>query len=126
MNNFTINKGIQNEFIITIKQDVSIMPMVINNADSFKVRLIRKDTDIVAYEIDNIDTADVNGYVSIADAVNGKIKIIMKSPMTSSLIKERGPKEDRYYLKPTYRIDIDCVTVNNGKFVAKINNVYID
>ena len=55
-----------------------------------------------------------------------QIKIIMNDSMTSTLEKERGPKEDRYYLKPTYKIAIDCDTANNGHFVARLNNVYVD
>ena len=122
---FTINKGLKNEFIITIKQNDTLLPMIIEYSDTFRLILVNRDTDIVESTIDMDDTK-ADGYISVYDDANGQIKIIMNDSMTSTLEKERGPKEDRYYLKPTYKIAIDCDTSNNGHFVARLNNVYVD
>lgn len=122
---FTINKGLKNEFIITIKQNDTLLPMIIEDTDTFRLILVNRDTDIIESTIDMDDTKS-DGYISVYDDANGQIKIIMNYSMTSTLEKERGPKEDRYYLKPTYKITIECDTANNGHFVARLNNVYVD
>ena len=122
---FTINKGLKNEFIITIKQNDTLLPMIIEDTDTFRLILVNRDTDIIESTIDMDDTKS-DGYISVHDDANGQIKIIMNDSMTSALEKERGPKEDRYYLKPTYKITIECDTINNGHFVARLNNVYVD
>ncbi len=123
--NFTINRGLNNEFIITIKQNDSLLPMVIEYSDTFKLTMFNRDTEAIEAVLD-MDDAKVDGYIAIHNDANGQIKIVMNPALTSKLEKERGPKEDRYYLKPTYRIAIECDTLNNGNFVAKLENVYID
>lgn len=123
--NFTINRGLNNEFIITIKQNDSLLPMVIEYSDTFKLTMFNRDTEAIEAVLD-MDDAKVDGYIAIHNDANGQIKIVMNPALTSKLEKERGPKEDRYYLKPTYRISIECDTLNNGNFVAKLENVYID
>ena len=37
MSNFTINKGMSNKFIITIKKNDTILPLVIDPTDTFKL-----------------------------------------------------------------------------------------
>lgn len=124
--NFTITKGIKNEFIVTIKKDDSLLPLVIDSSDSFSLKLINRDSEIVEYTINSIDDTNINGFISIDDANNGKIKIIMESAMTSLLKKERGHKADRYYLKPTYKLLLECNTLNNGVFPVVVHDVYVD
>ena len=123
--NFTINRGLKNEFIMTIKQNDSLLPMVIEYSDTFKLTIFNRDTEAIEAVLDMDDTK-VDGYISIHNDANGQIKIVMNPALTNKLEKERGPKEDRYYLRPTYRISIECDTLNNGNFVAKLENVYID
>ena len=123
--NFTINKGLNNEFIITIKQNDSLLPMIITNTDTFKLTMFNRDTEAIETVLDMDDTKS-DGYITIHNYANGQIKIVMNPTLTSTLEKERGPKEDRYYLRPTYKIAIECDTLNNGNFVAKLENVYID
>ena len=123
--NFTINRGLKNEFIMTIKQNDSLLPMVIEYSDTFKLTMFNRDTEDIEAVLD-MDNAKVDGYISIHNDANGQIKILMNPTLTNKLEKERGPKEDRYYIKPTYRISIECDTLNNGSFVAKIDDVYVD
>lgn len=124
-NKFIITRNIDNEYIITIKQDGSTLPMVIDPTDSFTLSLIKLDSDEVIAVIDNL-VATVNGEISIHDINNGQIKVIFNTALTSTLTKERGKKVDRYYNKPTYRLSIEANTLNNGKFTAKVVEVYID
>lgn len=123
-NRFVINKGMNNEFIITIKQDDSTLPMVIAGTDTFTASLYKLDTKVKALSVSKTSTA--SGQITVYDAANGQIKITLSSAAVSALVSERGDKVDKYYLKPTYRLAIDCVTTNNGSFVAKLNNVYVE
>lgn len=122
---FTINKSMANEFIITIKQDDETLPMIIDPSDTFKMHLFHLETDVLETTLYSTESND-DGEIIIYDDANGQIKIVMSSDLTGRLKKERGPKEERYYLKPTYRIAIECDTINNGKFVAKLNRVFVD
>lgn len=122
---FTINKNIDNEFIITIKKDDEVLPMIIDPSDSFTLFLHNLDTEVLESTLYSTHATD-DGEITIYDDANGKIQINMNSSLTSRLEKQRGSKADRYYLKPTYRISIYCNTVNNGKFTAKLDEVYVD
>ena len=121
-NNFTINKDIQNEFIFTIKQNDSLLPMIINLSDTFSFKIYDIDTDELFKEVNMTSSKD--GIVTIFDAANGQIKVVLNSDPLFR--KERGSKEDKYYLKPTYRILIDGTTVNNGLISAKVPFVYVE
>ena len=125
VSNFTINKGLTNEFILTIKQNDTLLPMIIEPTDTFRLMLINLDTDQIESTID-MDNSNPDGYIDVYDDANGQIRINMTTTLTSRLEKERGPKEDRYYLKPTYRIAIECNTANNGNFVIKLKNISVD
>ena len=125
VSNFTINKGLTNEFILTIKQNDTLLPMIIEYSDTFKLLLINLDTDQIESTIDMDDTK-ADGYISVYDDANGQIRVTMNPTLTDRLEKERGPKEDRYYLKPTYRMSIECNTMNNGNFVIKLKNISVD
>lgn len=125
ISNFTINKGLVNELIFTIKKDQTLLPIIIDPSDTFKLVLFHLDTDSIESEI-NMDNTNLDGFIEVYDAPSGRIMITLNTHLTNRLIKERGPKVDKYYLKPTYRIAIDCDTVDNGKFVIKLRNVSID
>ena len=121
---FVINKGMNNEFIITIKQNDSTLPMTIDPTDTFNCKLYLLDTNEEVTSVSLTPTSD--GSIEVYDEANGQILIKLSSSLVEALISERGEKPDRYYLIPTYRLAIDCSTVNNGNFVAKINNVYVE
>ena len=125
VSNFTINKGLTNEFILTIKQNDTLLPMIIEYSDTFKLLLINLDTDQIESTID-MDSTKADGFIDVYDDANGQIRVTMNPTLTDRLEKERGPKEDRYYLKPTYRMSIECNTMNNGNFVVKLKNISVD
>ena len=122
---FVINKGMVNEFIITIKQNNSTLPMAIELTDTFRTLIYKLEDNSQEAEVTMLDNPEV-GVVEVYDASNGQIMIKLYDSLVNTLESERGEKPDRYYLKPTYRLAIDCDTVNNGNFVAKINNVYVE
>ncbi len=121
---FVINKSMSNEFIITIKQNDSTLPMAIDPIDTFTVNFYNLETQELEFTVGMTETAD--GQVVIHSNINGQILITLTAIAVGGLLTERGDKVDKYYLKPTYRMAIDCNTVNNGKFVAKIDSVYIE
>ena len=120
---FVITKGIANEYYITIKQDDSTLPMVIEPTDTFEVKIFKlKDSALVA-TIGMI--AGTDGQVSVYDDANGKLKIVLSDALVAALVMERGDRADYYYSKPIYRLVIDASTVNNGDFIATIDKVYV-
>ena len=120
---FVITKGIANEYYITIKQDDSTLPMVIKPTDTFEVKIFKlKDSALVA-TIGMI--AGTDGQISVYDAANGKLKIVLSDTLVTALVMERGDRADYYYSKPIYRLVIDASTVNNGDFIATIDKVYV-
>ena len=125
VSNFTINKGLTNEFILTIKQNDTLLPMIIEYSDTFKLLLINLDTDQIESTID-MDSTKADGFIDVYDDANGQIRVTMNPMLTNRLEKERGAKADRYYLKPTYRMSIECNTMNNGNFVIKLKNISVD
>ena len=120
---FVVTKGIANEYYITIKQDDSTLPMVIKPTDTFEVKIFKlKDSALVA-TIGMI--AGTDGQISVYDAANGKLKIVLSDALVTALVMERGDRADYYYSKPIYRLVIDASTVNNGDFIATIDKVYV-
>jgi hypothetical protein len=52
--------------------------------------------------------------------------MVVPADDTEEMASEKGEKADRYYAKPTYKLVIECVTQNNGNFIAKVPLVYVD
>ena len=116
MSKFVITKGTSNEFIITIKQNGTTLPMVIEPTDTFEAKLLNMcDGELAA-------TLTAN----VLNAKNGKIRLALDDSIVETLKTEKGDRADYCYSKPLYKLVIDCDTVNNGKFVAKINKVYVE
>ena len=116
MSKFVISKGMSNEFIITIKQDGTTLPMVINVGDTFVTKLFKMS--------DGSEVATLT--TTVENANSDKIKVTISDTIVNRLAVERGDKADYYYSKPLYRLTIDCNTLNNGNFVAKIDKVYVE
>ena len=104
-----------NEFIITIKQNGTTLPMVINVSDTFVAKLRKLSDSSVA----------ASPTTSVVSAKNGEIKITFDASSVNALTMEKGDRADYYYSKPVYELLIDCTTVNNGKFVARVDKVYV-
>ena len=120
---FVITKGIANEYYITIKQDDSTLPMVIEPTDTFEVKIFKLEDSTLVATISMI--AGTDGQVSVYDDANGKLKIVLSDALVTALVMERGDRADYYYSKPIYRLVIDASTVNNGDFIATIDKVYV-
>lgn len=125
---FIIYKSLENVFTFTIKQNGSKSPLdLTNDADSdFVGKLIKIADNSVPVDVD-IDIVR-KGYM--ADGVtkydDGKIEMTISGAGVANLVSEKGTKADRYYLKPTYKLLIQCDTVGNGKFIARVDEVFVD
>lgn len=121
---FVIDRGMDNEYIITIKANGSTLGMQIEPTDTFEVRLYRKCSDELVATIDM--TEDTNGRVTVYHAVGGKIRILLKRALVDTLVASKGDKVDGCYPKSEYRLNVVCNTANNGKFTAKLANVFVE
>lgn len=113
---FTITRGFDNTFVFTIKANGSTLPLIIEGSDTFSATLIDLDTD----------TPQVTKPMIVTNAIAGQVTLSFTSEETSALVKDRGDKVDRYYLRPVYKLLIECDTQNNGKFIAKVAEIYVD
>lgn len=92
--------------------------------DSFELKLFELKGNTEVASIGMVDDPFV-GVIEVHDSSNGQIKITMYKALVDQLTVERGDRADYYYSKPIYRLAIDSSTLNNGNFVAKINQVYV-
>ena len=121
---FVIDRDLDNEYIITIKANGSTLGMAIEPTDTFEVRLYKKCSDELVSTITMTESDD--GLVEVYHAAGGKIRILMKEAFVSKLAASKGDKVDGCYPKSEYRITVICDTANNGKFTAKLANVYVE
>ena len=105
-----------NEFVITIKQNGTTLPMTIEAGDTFVTKLVKLKDGVEA----------CTPVTTVEDATNGKIKVVFSETDVNGLVVERGDRCDYYYSKPMYKLMIECNTVNNGNFVAKVSKVYVE
>jgi len=115
-NTFVITKGFDNIFDFTVKANNSTLPITIDPTDTFSAKLIKLDDGTVALT-KTLQPVDVN---------SGMVRLTITTTETQTLVSEKGDKVDNYYLKPTYKLILDCNTVANGAFITKVDNVYVD
>ena len=93
--------------------------------DTFDAKLITLETGEIVLELGAIAT--VNGSkLTIKDATSGRIELLLTEADIAELIVDKGPKVDRYYARPSYKMVIECNTINNGEFLATIPYVYVE
>lgn len=96
-----------------------------NTVDTFNAKLVELETNATTLELSAVPTAN-GSKLTINDALSGKIELVLTEDDISTLVVDRGPKVDRYYARPTYKMVIECNTVNNGEFLATIPYVYVE
>lgn len=116
LSRFVITKGIDNNFVFTIKADGSTLPMEIVVGDTFTAYLKNMEDG----------TTVLTKTLTVIDALKGKVQLVVTEAEADALVSDRGNKEDRYYLRPNYKLLLGCSTTNNGDFIAKIDNIYVD
>jgi hypothetical protein len=116
---FVISKGSDNTFTFTIKQDNSTLPLIIEVSDTFKATLVNLEDGTSYPQL-------LDKELTVESIINGKVELTLPKEDTVNLVVSKGSKVDRYYLRPVYKLVIDCVTTNNGNFIAKVPEVYVD
>lgn len=113
---FVIRKNKDNEFKFNIKKNGSIEAIVIQPTDTFVFNLIELKTGTTVFTVN----------ATIDSSVNGRIKVVIPTAATVGLIVDIGDRCDYYNRKATYKANIDCNTVDNGKFVAVLDKIYVE
>lgn len=113
---FTIAKGVENTFVFTVKKNATTLPITIAPSDSFTahIKLLSDRTTVLSKAL------------TVVDAPSGRVELKLTSAETGALTSKRGEEVDRYYSKPVYMLLIECSTVDNGDFLAKVPFVYVD
>lgn len=116
----TIPKGSEYSFIITVVEKDSFLPQDLTNIDLgntiFKLTKLSDLCDVTAGTIT----------ITVEDAINGKLKVVLDSTLTSSLSTNRGDAVDNYYLKPVYQGFIKIVFTDSTPIrTAIIDKIYV-
>ena len=120
---FSINKGIDNEFIFSIKKQHEILPLTLDDSDTFEMRIIRLSTRDVVSIINQVENDD--GVIEFFDKPNGQLLVKLNASMTSTLESEFGDRADRYYSKPMYEILVIGNSLVDGAIQFRIPEVYV-
>lgn len=113
---FIITRGVDNTFVFTIKANNSTLPIEIASGDTFVSILRDLTTDAVV----------ITKNLTVESALNGQVRLDYTSTETAAMVRDRGGKEDRFYLRPVYSLTLVCNTLVNGEFLARVNSVYVD
>ena len=113
---FIVVKGLDNTFVFTIKGNGTTLPLEIQPNDSFMAHFRDKESGniILSKEMD------------VVSASEGKVTLLVDSNETYMFDGVKGGKVDRFYLKPNYSLLLECDTQQDGKFIARVEDVYID
>ncbi len=114
---FVITRGVENTFEFTIKANGTTLPLELTPTDTFSCELrgLENSTVILTKEM-----------VKMEPLLNGKVKLTLSIADASVLDSLRGAPEDKYYLRSNYSLIIIADTAGNGKFIAKVGEVYVD
>jgi hypothetical protein len=72
-----------------------------------------------------VDSWTLGSGVSVADSINGRVKLVIAAAETTSLVSLKGAAEHGYYLRPVYELRLEADTQYNGNFVAVVGKVYV-
>lgn len=116
----TIPEGKEFGMTITVNEEDSFLPQDLTNlsTESSSFKLVRLST--------LCEVTNGMATITILDAVNGQIQVVLDSTMTTGLEYSRGDAVDNYYLKPTYQAVINLVfTDSTPDRVALVDKVYV-
>ena len=114
---FTINKGMVNEIIITIKENDNITPIAISVTDTFTIELTRLGT--------NVDVPGLEHAVSVVSAENGRIKITIPKAVADNSDDKIKYKvcgvEEYIYPENTYDLVVSNLVLH---YIENLANIY--
>lgn len=114
---FVLIRGVTNNWTLYIKARGSLDALELDDQDSFIAHIRDKQTG------DNVITPIP---LVIGKKEEGEIKLTLTSEQVSTLTRDVGSKANRSYLKTEYSMIIEADTKNQGTFLIRVEDVYID
>lgn len=109
---YTIPSPISVEVLITLTKNGNAY------TDTFKAQLKSLSTGLTIF--------DTPKDLTILNAKAGQILLVLTATDVNDLIIGTiGSQADRYYVIPTYKLYIECTTINNGNFLIKVPLIYV-
>jgi len=113
---FVIPKGADFDFTIKVLQEESYLPQDLTNMEQAVFKLFDIKTMQLAH----------TAILTVKNAAGGCLQGHIPASVTETFKVERGPKEDKYYLKPGYQASIlVSFTDNTNSITVLIPEVYV-
>lgn len=113
---FTLIKGVTNNWTLYIKARGSLDALELKATDRFVAHIRDRHTG------DTIVTANL----SLGKMDEGEVKLSLTAAQIAPLERDVGSKANRSYLKAHYTMIIEATTTNQGSFLIRVEDVYID
>jgi len=113
---FTVIKGKDTNFAITIKENGTTTPLVLDVSDTFTFSIVSKETSTKYID---------NKAMTITNAPNGEVSGLITSAESATFPVKLSASEDGYISRPNLRLVINGVTVAQGSMNAIIEDVYV-
>ena len=102
MSDFIIPKGADFTFTVAVKERDSFLAQDLTNMATASIEIFEKAASCTKFT-----TA-----MTVDDALNGILKGTLLALNTDTLVVDRGPKVDGYYLKPLYYASISITFID--------------
>lgn len=114
---FTLIRGVTNNWTLYIKARGSLDALVLTSTDTFIAQIREKETG---------NTVVAGIPLTVGKAKEGEVKLTLTPGDLAPLERDVGTKANRSYLKPHYSLLIEANTANQGAFLIRVEDVYID
>lgn len=113
---FTVIKGKALEFIINVKENGTMLPLVLDASDTFTFSVVDKGTG----------TKHVTDKpMIITDAANGAVTGDISAIESATFPTKKASAEDYYVPRPNLRMVVSGNTLAQGEMTAFIEDVYV-
>lgn len=113
---FTVIKGEATNFVITIKENGTTTPLVLNVADTFAFSIVDKKTNVKYID---------NKAMTTTSAPTGEVAGLITALESATFPIKQSASEDGYIARPNLRMVINGTTVSQGSMNAIIEDVYV-
>ena len=114
---FILVRGVTNNWTLYIKARGSLDALKLVKGDSFLAHIRERNTG---------ETVVSSVPLTIGDPEKGEVKLTLTPEHLDQLERDVGTKANRSYLKPHYSLLIEATTANQGSFLIRVEDVYID
>lgn len=114
---FILVRGVTNNWTLYIKARGSLDALELKATDTFVAHIREKNTG---------ETVVSGIPLTIGNPKEGEVKLSLTPTNIAPLERDVGTKANRSYLKPHYSLLIEANTANQGSFLIRVEDVYID